>query len=121
MTFSTFTIEVKEYLLYLLSRFQNAGGKVLQGKLSHISDVQSHVESPVDAIVNCTGLGSLALGGVQDGAMYPLRGQTVLLRAPWVRFGRTISSRDGLWTYIIPRRSGDVSSFRPFSENIILT
>ncbi|KAE9399829.1 DAO-domain-containing protein, partial [Gymnopus androsaceus JB14] len=106
--FTTLTIDIKVYLCYLLSRFEKAGGTVVKGTISHLRDVQTQIESPVDAIVNCTGLGSLSLGGVQDSAMYPLRGQTVLLRAPWIRFGRTISSRDGLWTYIIPRRSGDV-------------
>jgi len=40
--------------------------------------------------------------------VYPIRGQTVLVRAPWVKFGRTVSSPSGLWTYIIPRKSGDV-------------
>jgi len=48
------------------------------------------------------------LGGVEDKDVYPIRGQTVLLRAPWIKFGRAISSKTGLWTYIIPRRSGDI-------------
>jgi hypothetical protein len=46
--------------------------------------------------------------------VYPIRGQVVLIRAPWVRFGRTKSETDGTWTYIIPRRSGDVSLKRFF-------
>ena len=53
------------------------------------------------------GLGARFLGGVEDKAMYPVRGQTVLVRAPWVRFGKTEVTESGL-TYIIPRRSGDV-------------
>lgn len=62
-----------------------------------------------DAVVVCAGIGARFLGGVEDKDVYPIRGQTVLLDAPQVRFGRTMSSLDGLWTYIIPRRSGDVS------------
>ena len=60
-----------------------------------------------DAVVVAVGLGARFLGGVEDKAMYPVRGQTVLVRAPWVRFGKADISESGL-TYIIPRRSGDV-------------
>lgn len=54
--------------------------------------------------------------------MFPIRGQTVLVRAPWVKFGRTISSKDGLWTYIIPRKGGTVrisSLLRPVSQGVL--
>ena len=60
-----------------------------------------------DAVIVAVGLGARFLGGVEDKAMYPVRGQTVLVRAPWVRFGKTEIAESGL-TYIIPRRSGDV-------------
>ncbi|KIK66623.1 hypothetical protein GYMLUDRAFT_37780 [Collybiopsis luxurians FD-317 M1] len=115
---TTFTIDVPVYLPYLFERLKKSGGKVIQGHVDHIRDVETQVNSllqaqdtnpaPVDAIVNCTGLGARTLGGVEDSNVYALRGQTVVLRAPWIRFGRTISSGDDLWTYIIPRRSGDV-------------
>jgi len=61
----------------------------------------------VDAVVVCAGLGARMLGGVEDKAMYPIRGQTVLLKAPWVKYGRTMVEKDGLRTYTIPRRCGD--------------
>lgn len=69
------------------------------------------------------GLGARFLGGLEDKDVYPIRGQTVLVRAPWVRFGRTETSHaDGRVTYIIPRRSGDVcpsvSSF--YSRKVML-
>jgi len=65
--------------------------------------------TPVDALVVCTGLGARTLGGVEDKEMYPVRGQTILLRAPWVKSGRTAShAEQGLWTYIIPRRCGEI-------------
>ena len=60
-----------------------------------------------DAVIVAVGLGARFLGGVEDKAMYPVRGQTVLVRAPWVRFGKTEIKESDL-TYIIPRRSGDV-------------
>lgn len=60
-----------------------------------------------DAVIVCAGLGARFLGGVEDGTVYPSRGQTVILRAPWVRDGCSLENGD-TWTYIIPRRSGDV-------------
>lgn len=47
-------------------------------------------------------------GGVEDLNMYPVRGQTVLIRAPWIKVGVGYASKDGEWAYIIPRRSGEV-------------
>lgn len=38
----------------------------------------------VDLVVNATGLGSFSLIGVEDKAVHPARGQTVLVRAPRV-------------------------------------
>ena len=52
------------------------------------------------------------LGGVEDAGMYPIRGQTVLINAPWIKFGKTRSNLADDWTYVIPRRSGEVSWIR---------
>ncbi len=103
-------------------RFCARGGRVLRGTLLHINQVieggprifaggSAHDPLPA-AIVVCTGIGARSLGGIEDTAVYPVRGQTVLVRAPWVRFGRT-ETRDtnGASTYIIPRRSSDVRLF----------
>ncbi|KAF5376199.1 hypothetical protein D9757_009327 [Collybiopsis confluens] len=118
VSLSTLTIDTPVYLSYLFERLEKAGGKVIKGHVDHIRDVETQINYLlqaqgtnsiyVDAIINCTGLGARTLGGVEDSNVYALRGQTVVLRAPWIRFGRTISSGDDLWTYIIPRRSGDV-------------
>ena len=62
----------------------------------------------MDAIVVCAGMGARSIGGVDDMDVFPIRGQTVLLRAPWVRFGRTLVDEFGKKTYTIPRKSGDV-------------
>ncbi|KAJ6590474.1 D-amino-acid oxidase [Mycena vulgaris] len=117
ISFTTLTIDSPVYLNFLLSRFLAAGGSIVRGAVQHIAEVveggagifngRKCLSSP-SAVVVCVGLGARTLGGVEDKDVYPIRGQTVLLRAPWVRFGRAISSKNGLWTYIIPRRSGDV-------------
>ncbi|KAG8938693.1 hypothetical protein FRC03_007000, partial [Tulasnella sp. 419] len=112
VSFTTLTIDTAVYLPYLLSVFYSRGGKLIRARIQHISQVIdgafSHKEEKPDAVVVCTGIGARSLGGVEDSDLYPVRGQTVLIRAPWIKFGRTLSRKDGVWTYIIPRRSGDV-------------
>ncbi|KAG6917607.1 hypothetical protein DXG01_001836 [Tephrocybe rancida] len=116
VTFDTLTIDTPLYLRYLAKRFTAAGGVLTRASVQHIDQVLEGgagvftgtptLTSP-DAIVVCTGLGTRFLGGIEDKNMYPIRGQTVIVRAPWIDFGRTIGNFDG-WTYIIPRASGDV-------------
>ena len=112
VSFNTLTIDMPVYLLYLLRKFQEGGGKSVRAAIHHIAQLAegTYSEGVVPkAIVICAGLGARLLGGVEDKDVYPVRGQTVILRAPWVRRGLTISNLEtGLWTYIIPRRSGGV-------------
>ncbi|KAI9062226.1 D-amino-acid oxidase [Trametes sanguinea] len=118
-SFTTLTIDTPAYTAYLLARFLSRGGTIVRGAVQHISQVieggpqlfRSGKPSPdpVDALVVCPGLGARTLGGVEDKDVYPVRGQVVIIRAPWINFGRTISHvEQGLWTYVIPRRCGDV-------------
>ena len=109
-SFTTVGIDTPTYLPYLLSRFLAKGGAVIRSTLQHISQVLRGGLTPFkpDALVVCAGIGARFLGGVEDKDIYPIRGQTVLIRAPWVKFGRTLNGKEEV-TYIIPRRSGDVS------------
>lgn len=121
ISFTTLTIDTPVYLNYLLSRFLARGGNIVRGTVQHISQVleggvrvfSAHPGAPkvaIDALVACPGLGARTLGGLEDKDVFPVRGQVVLIRAPWIKFGRTASQeKEGRWTYIIPRRSGDVS------------
>ncbi|KAL4251957.1 DAMOX/DASOX family protein [Abortiporus biennis] len=119
VTFTTVTFDTSLYLPYLLSRFLGKGGKIIRQPLQHINQIAEGGINPflpaqagknlADAIVACPGLGARTLGGIEDKDVYPIRGQIVILRAPWIKFGRTTSELStGLWTYIIPRRGGDV-------------
>lgn len=119
MAFTTITIDTPIYLRYLLSTFLNQGGRILRGSVIHISQILeggmslfpggSDLDPKPDAVIVCVGLGARFLGGVEDKGVYPIRGQTVLVRAPWVRFGRGEKNlAENMVTYIIPRRSGDV-------------
>ncbi|KAJ7270844.1 hypothetical protein C8J57DRAFT_1319890 [Mycena rebaudengoi] len=117
ISFTTVTIDCPVYLNYLLSRFLARGGSIVRGAAQHISEVieggagifstRKNVSAPA-AVVVCVGLGARTLGGVEDEDVHPIRGQTVVLRAPWIRTGRGITAKDAPTTYIIPRRSGDV-------------
>lgn len=120
--FETLTIDVPMYLQYLQARFLSKGGAIYRGTVQHIDQILQggpyifHSDRqrretltgkvPLHALIVCTGLGARFLGGVEDQDVYPARGQTVVLRAPWVRFGRTLTGKH--WVYIIPRKNGDV-------------
>lgn len=109
-SFTTVSIDTPAYLSHLFARFLARGGNIIRSSLQHISQVLEGALTPLkpDALVVCAGIGARFLGGVEDKDVFPIRGQTVLIRAPWVKFGRTINGKDEV-TYIIPRRSGDVS------------
>jgi glycine/D-amino acid oxidase-like deaminating enzyme len=124
--FSTVSFDTPVYLTYLSTRFLSKGGRIVRGSVQHISEIAesgvfsflSHEEKkhiiskpdgvkPPAAIVVCAGLGARFLGGVEDKDVYPIRGQTVLVNAPWIKHGKTLSDLDANeWTYMIPRKSG---------------
>jgi hypothetical protein len=104
------------YIPYLLSRFLRIGGRVFRTSIQHIAqileggaEVVTNGKSgtqPLDSPIICAGLGARTLGGAEDKDMYPVRGQTVLLRVPWVNEGRSFVVESGSRTYIIPRQGG---------------
>jgi glycine/D-amino acid oxidase-like deaminating enzyme len=56
---------------------------LLRRSITHINDAFDITpDTKVTAIFNCTGLSSYHLGGVEDKALYPTRGQTVLIEQP---------------------------------------
>ncbi|KIJ49416.1 hypothetical protein M422DRAFT_27776 [Sphaerobolus stellatus SS14] len=109
VTFTTITIDTAAYLPLLLARFLSRGGRLYREHVQHIDQVlQGAWGMPIpDALVVCAGLGARFLGGVEDKDVYPIRGQTVLVHAPWLTDSRGMLEKNGQVTYIIPRRSGD--------------
>jgi len=55
---------------------------VKRGVVKHVSEAAKfhHDGGKADLIINCTGLASAHLGGVEDQKVYPARGQIVLVR-----------------------------------------
>ena len=63
----------------------------------HISDAANahHSGKKADLVVNCTGLSSRFLGGVKDAALYPARGQVVVVRNDPGMIASTSGTDDG--------------------------
>lgn len=84
------------YLPYLHERINAKGGRLLQRHVDSFDELLS-MESSYDVIVNCTGLAAAKLTG--DHLLTPIRGQTIKVKAPWIRH---FYFADG--AYIIPGR-----------------
>jgi glycine/D-amino acid oxidase-like deaminating enzyme len=121
VSFFGLNINTPVYLPYLLSRFLRFGGHIVRASIQHIVQIlEGGVEvfangksgmQTADALIICAGLGARTLGGVEDKNVYPVRGQTVLLDAPWVNEGRSLVIESVSKTYIIPRQGGTVSLY----------
>lgn len=96
ISYSTATFDVPVYLKWLLKNFKAMGGKIAHRDVKHIHELFT---ADTDIIINCSGLGSRFLGGVMDKTVYPIRGQTVVVRAPQVQYTitQTSGSSDGIW------------------------
>ncbi|KAJ1976019.1 hypothetical protein H4R33_006531 [Dimargaris cristalligena] len=118
-TFQTVCINVPRYLQWLLNQFEMKGGQTLplETNLDHLDELWTRFPT-VELLVNCTGLQARDLGGVRDPAVFPIRGQTVLVRAPNIH--RTIAwEGPNRVAYIIPRGDGSVvlgGTIQRFSE-----
>ncbi|KAH9835409.1 D-amino-acid oxidase [Rhodofomes roseus] len=116
--FDTYTIDTTPYLNYLLARFISRGGVVVRGSVQHVNQIieggvdafslGKAAQRPVDALVVCTGLGARTLGGVEDKAVHSVRGQRVLVHAPWIEKAMGLEESQEKDTYLIPRRNGNV-------------
>lgn len=102
-----YSIDTPAYLDFLAQRFIKQGGQLHRAKLESLKDAQQELslDNSPSVIVNCSGLGSLTLSDVQDRNIYPTRGQLCVIRAPWMKYGKTFSGK-GTTSYTIPRSSG---------------
>ncbi|XP_055636674.1 D-aspartate oxidase-like [Toxorhynchites rutilus septentrionalis] len=114
--FATFTCEPAGLLPYLFNRFLAVGGKFVQSKVDSIEGMLKGRKA--DLIVNCTGLGSLALFG--DNEVLPIRGQVARVCAPWVFEIILDDSDDG--NYVIPNTEtvilGGTHQMNDFNRNV---
>ena len=95
--FSTYMVDCRLYLPWLMAGFKKRGGVVEQRRLKSFDELRGY-----DVVVNCTGLGAAELVGDHD--IHPVRGQAVLVRAPWINhFIMDVDYSEEDWVYVFPR------------------
>ncbi|KAG1048753.1 hypothetical protein G6F43_008876 [Rhizopus delemar] len=120
--YTTVLINSPVYLKWLETKFKELGGIIEQRMIRDIK-VFADQNKDVDVLINCTGLGSKYIGGVKDKALYPTRGQTLVVKAPHVKRTLSYVGNHGI-TYVIPRSDGtailggscDENDSNPFSD-----
>ena len=80
--FESVCINTAIYLPWLVSQCLRNGVVFKRAVFDHVGDAASvhHASNSADLVVNCTGLSARKLGGVEDQAMTPIRGQVVVVR-----------------------------------------
>ena len=113
--YNTFVVPCTPYLSWQMVQFKTNGGTVIQKKLKSLQEL----DGTYDVIVNCSGLGSREL--VNDHEVYPVRGQAVLVNAPWVKHSVVVEIGDQV-TYLFPRGTavmlGSVAQIGDWSKEI---
>lgn len=105
--FTTICINVPKHLKYLLSKFLAAGGELVKARLATDKGLREALRSAASlaksqqshdrlVFVNASGLGAKEL--VPDDAMFPVRGQTVLVKGE-AKCAKTMDED----RYVIPR------------------
>ena len=90
-SFATFVVDQKYYMQYLTNKLKDSKVKFLQRRVEDVKDLTAQY----DIVINCTGLGAKQTNS--DDGMYPIRGQVLRVRSPWM---------NNVWffgtSYIIP-------------------
>ena len=108
--YETVCFNAPEYLKFLVRIVESLGGSVVSiPRLQHVDELlNGHPaldNKPPSALFLCVGIGARTLGGIEDTAVYPTRGQVVLVKSPEVN---CTSGWIGEWSYGIPRGDGTV-------------
>ena len=97
-SYSSFVVDCRRYLPWLLQEFVKNGGLIEKRRVLTLDELRHY-----DIVINCSGLGAVDLVCEQD--MMPVRGQVVLVRAPWIKHF-IVANDDEELTYILPRPDG---------------
>ena len=93
-TFNTLVIEQKYYMSWMMKRLEILGVKFVQRKVKNLDEF---IDQGYDAVINCAGLGNHEIIANDKNEMYPIRGQVLRVKAPWIK---------NVWfygtTYLIP-------------------
>jgi D-amino-acid oxidase len=111
--FTVPSVEMEVYLQWLADRVRSAGGALTRGRVTSLAEL----DGQAGTVVNATGLAARVLAG--DTAVFPARGQIVVVANPGLETSvRDEEHPDGM-TYIHPR-SRDVvlgGTFQPGDWN----
>lgn len=122
-SFTSVCINTAIYLPWLASQCLKRGVVIRRGIIDHIGQASRlhHSGKQANIIVNCTGLGSARLGGVEDHTVYPIRGQIVVVRDDPEVMCDTSRSNDGPeeMTYIMHRAAGKSSLAQTIISKLI--
>lgn len=110
-SFTSVCINTALYLPYLTSLLLKSGVTFRRAVLPSLAAAATlhHSGQPAHLLINCTGLGSLHLSDVADGALYPARGQIALVRnSAGGKMYTTSGTDDGPdeATYVMERAAG---------------
>mmetsp|Transcript_2223 Transcript_2223/g.5901 ORF Transcript_2223/g.5901 Transcript_2223/m.5901 type:complete len:426 (-) Transcript_2223:578-1855(-) len=97
-SYGTVMCEGRRYLQYLTDAINATGRAEWKSGVSLAGWAQALEYGAFDALCNCCGLGAFEVA--KDKTMYPIRGQVMRVRAPWV----TETYRADTDFYIIPNR-----------------
>ncbi|KAL6399810.1 hypothetical protein AUP68_17218 [Ilyonectria robusta] len=102
---ASFVIDVQKYLPWLQSEAMRLGIEVHRRVFGHIKDA-FRLYPQATTIFNCTGIGALTLGGVEDDKIFSARGQILLVEGPEEpirKMAFRAPHRDGEATHVFPR------------------
>lgn len=103
--YRTFNFYPSKLLVFLKNYLEAQGVVFVRATLGHISEARAAAGRPNAGVVfNCGGVMATSLGGVRDDkATFPVRGQVVSVKAPWIKENIGLEVPGQPPTYIIPR------------------
>ncbi|OBA19653.1 FAD dependent oxidoreductase [Metschnikowia bicuspidata var. bicuspidata NRRL YB-4993] len=99
--FQSWSFNCPKFLFSVYEYLTKQGVSFQKQKLQHVSEAFG---ATTRVVFNCTGLGAKDLGGVDDSAVYPTRGQVLVVKAPHIT-ENVMRWGDDYATYIIKRPS----------------
>ncbi len=96
--FTTYILNCRSYLPWLTAKLQRNGVAMEKRRVRSLNEPEL---CRYDLVINCVGMGAHSLLG--DDSLVPVRGQAVLVDAPWVKhFLINYKDKDSV-AYILPR------------------
>ncbi|KAF2998795.1 hypothetical protein E8E13_000619 [Curvularia kusanoi] len=105
---ASFVIDVQKYLPWLQAEATRLDIEFHRRIFDSIDDAFKRYPGTA-AVFNCTGLGAMTLGGVEDNTMYPARGQILLVEGPEKPLDKMY--------FRAPHRGGEATHIFPRGEN----